>query len=380
MTVRKTGGGRRLLLTQITGYGVGGVERYCSNMLENMDLSGYDVTYYTPQRIWNQEEADRLRSLGIDMRAGNMSEPAMSASVGEKLKFHFTVVAQLRALCREKSFDIIHVNTGSIIFQAYIMFFARLFGIKRRLSHSHSADFTQHGGRLRTVITHNATDLLTCSDVAAKCLFGEKAAPGAIVMKNGIDLKKFAFDGAAREAYRAKLGIKESEFVIGHVGNFGPAKNHKFLVEAFRIAADRDPALKLLLLGGGLEREVRAQVQSLGLEDRVILAGQQKDVENYYCAMDAYAMPSVCEGLGFAGIEAQASGLYCLFSDRMPPEVKVTEHAEFLPIEDAGLWAERILEARGKTLRREDAWTAVRDAGYDVRECAAALRRLYDGA
>ena len=132
------------------------------------------------------------------------------------------------------------------------------------------------------------------------------------------------------------------------------------------------------VLGRILEKnKIRDKVKGLELENRVIFAGPTKHIEKYYCAMDMFAMPSLYEGLGMVGIEAQASGLYCFFSDQMPKDVQVTANAQFLSIQDKNLWAEKIMSVKQEIPQRETAWTAVRDAGYDVTECANDLEKIY---
>ena len=62
-----------------------------------------------------------------------------------------------------------------------------------------------------------------------------------------------------------------------------------------------------------------------------------------YQAMDVFVMPSFFEGIPVTGIEAQFSGLTCVFSDRVPQEVNFSGNCEFLSLKtDAKSWAQRI--------------------------------------
>ena len=59
-------------------------------------------------------------------------------------------------------------------------------------------------------------------------------------------------------------------------------KNPLFLIEIFAALAQRDPAWKLLLVGGGeMEPDIRAAVARHGLQGRVLFAGVQDDVPAY---------------------------------------------------------------------------------------------------
>ena len=370
---------KKVLIVQLAGYAVDGMSTWLNNILKYMDLTKYDITFFTAQSVTALERMSELKNLGIRMISGDQKLPQPSDSLKKKLDFHIKTITSLKNICKDEAYDIIHVNTASVIFSVYVLFLARCLGIKKRIVHSHAVDLEQNWTGFRKVISWNATDLLACSDLAAKSLFGERGAQKAIVMKNGVDTERFAFSSSSRAEYRKKFGIGDKEFVIGHVGYFASVKNHHFLVEVFGKLVSRESSAKLLLIGtGSLEQEIRAQVKSLGLEEKVIFAGTTECVENYYCAMDVFAMPSLHEGLPFVGIEAQTSGLSCFFSDQISQMVKVTENAQFLPIQDSDLWAEKILSSKQITAsQRENAWIAVKKAGFDLRDCAAELEKIY---
>ena len=61
-----------------------------------------------------------------------------------------------------------------------------------------------------------------------------------------------------------------------------------------------------------------------------------------YQAFDAFALPSLYEGLCLVGVEAQVSGLPCLLSDVITREVDVTGECKFLPIDNSAVWANEI--------------------------------------
>lgn len=121
--------------------------------------------------------------------------------------------------------------------------------------------------------------------------------------------------------------------MIGHVGRFSPEKNHLFLLEVFAGYLRSDPAARLLLVGdGAMQEQIRQRAEALGLGEKVIFAGRTDRVERYYAAMDVFAMPSVFEGFGLAAAEAQANGLPCVLSDRVPELADIGGHVRFLPI------------------------------------------------
>lgn len=234
---------------------------------------------------------------------------------------------------------------------------------------------------LRRNLGRKADVCLTCSELAGRAVFGDKMweSGKVITVPNAIDTRSFAFSEENRTGRRRVLGIGEDEFVIGHVGRFGHMKNHSFLLDVFASVCEKQPASRLLLVGeGGMMDSVKEKAHALGVADRVIFAGNQAQVAEYYMAMDYFVFPSLFEGLPGSVIEAQASGLRCLVSDSVTPEVLITPLAQAASLsEGAKAWAEKVLA--GKDYRRQQMGDAVRKAGFDVREQVKMLERLYLG-
>ena len=116
---------------------------------------------------------------------------------------------------------------------------------------------------------------------------------------------------------------------------------------------------------------------------KVLFAGLRDDTYRLYSAMDAFAMPSVYEGLPVAGVEACSAGLRCLYSTNVSRQADLIGTADFLPL-GAGprCWARRLAELRGSAsdfAARAQAAAAVKATGYDIRTVAGRLNALYCG-
>ncbi|NTU89281.1 MAG: glycosyltransferase family 1 protein, partial [Actinobacteria bacterium] len=129
------------------------------------------------------------------------------------------------------------------------------------------------------------------------------------------------------------------------------------------------PESILVIVGEGEERKkIERLIAKRKLEDKVLLLGKRDDIPELLSAFDAFVMPSIFEGLGTAGIEAQAADLRCFFSTGVPLEAKVLDDCEFIPLsEPASYWASRICEVesdgvRGNRLKNNR--QALFDAGY----------------
>jgi glycosyltransferase involved in cell wall biosynthesis len=185
-----------------------------------------------------------------------------------------------------------------------------------------------------------------------------------------------------RGAIRQSLGFDDRDIVIGHVGRFVVQKNHGKVIEVFREALAMEPRLRLLLVGEGPLREsVEQHARQAGVIDRVRFTGGRGDVPALMRgAMDVFLFPSLHEGLGLVLIEAQASGLPCLYSSTVPPEVVcVPKLMRALPLNETPLtWAKALLQQCAEPrLADGTGLQAVADSAFSIDRAVADLTSIY---
>ena len=223
-----------------------------------------------------------------------------------------------------------------------------------------------------------ATDFWACSKAAADFLFGEQI-PGDMIriMPNAIDLSKFAYNQEIRSRYRREYGL-ENCFVIGHVGRFVYQKNHEFLIKVFYEVSKEICNARLVLLGEGeLITKIQRQVEEYNLNNKVLFLGKRDDVNNWYQAMDVFCLPSRFEGLGIVLVEAQAAGLPCNVSLKVPNEADLSDNIVKLPLSVAD-WVRQILFKKD-ILERKDNTVYLMKAGYDIRDQVKIIQNFYGG-
>lgn len=119
------------------------------------------------------------------------------------------------------------------------------------------------------------------------------------VIKNGIDLTKFQF----------KSRWLNGTPVIGYIGRFHFKKGVKYLVKAAPFVLKRYPQAKFVLVGDGPEKDSLLRLsQRLGIQDKVIFLGKQKNVTQFYAQFTVFVMPSLYDACPLALMEAMASG------------------------------------------------------------------------
>jgi PEP-CTERM/exosortase A-associated glycosyltransferase len=114
-----------------------------------------------------------------------------------------------------------------------------------------------------------------------------------MVSPNGVDLGLFGTPLKHDGAFACSLGLDDAE-VVGFIGSFYDYEGLDDLIAAMpRLAALR-PKAKLVLVGGGpMEAQLRAQAEASPARDRIVFTGRvpHHEVELYYALVDVLAYP-----------------------------------------------------------------------------------------
>ena len=336
----------KILITKFDGEQYEGVINYIYNLISLIDLSDTQIDLFISTGDFSKVHVFKtLLSLGVNIFIGTAREN------------HHKYIRDfkcLRTLIKKNHYDAMYVNSGHILFVASHLWVAKLYGVKKRIAHSHNSITAriEKFGFIKTLmhnygrayIRNNATVLMACSDVAADWLYGKTLKKKVVFVKNGIDLNKFSFNEEKRTLIRKSYNINTNDILIGLTANFTAQKNHKFLLQVFYEYLKINANAFLLLLGDGEKKEsIIDESKNLGIYEKIIFAGSVQNPSDYYSAMDAFVMPSIHEGLPYAGVEAQCSCLPSFFSDSVTREIAVTNYAFFYSLEDsAEKWAKNI--------------------------------------
>ncbi len=321
----------------------GGIESFLCNVLLHMDFSKLEVDIVAAQ-IQDSVFTQPLKDQGI--RFYELSGRQNRVVENHRL---------FRKLLAERRYDVVHLN----IFHGLSLRYGRIArraGVPVRIAHSHNTALRKSQTRplkllvhrvSRALFTRCATDLWACSRPAAEFMFPRRELKSRAYrfIPNGIDTNRFRFDAEVREKVRKDIGVQD-KYVIGNIGRLCYQKNQSFLLDIFAEVLRRKPDSVLLLVGEGPDRPVlEEKAQRLGVAEKVIFYGTSDRVERLLWAMDIFVMPSRFEGLPVTGVEAQASGVPCLFSDAVTEECRIGSQTMFLSIKaDPTYWAEALLK------------------------------------
>ncbi len=348
--------------------------------------------------VWNWYQQFDFKKFDVDFFVLNQPEKSyLSKITGNGGKCYFcknnnpfirkiVKTSLLYKVIKKNKYDCIHVHITDAALCALVCLFG---GKKPIILHSHNSKnpsrmklFLHNMGK-RFLKKANIT-YFACSDLAAEFLFPRSIVSEKkyTIIRNGIDVRKFAFNREIRKKYREELGLYDC-FVVGHVGRFAYQKNHEFLIRVFAAVKGLCPNARLLLVGDGensenLKDEIISLVKVLNLEKEVIFYGNTDKVNEVYQAMDCFALPSRFEGLPVSAIEAQAAGLRILLSDTITREAKITELAEYLSLDEpVQLWANKILSYNSGE-ERKDMTEQIIEAGFNISESARFIESQYE--
>lgn len=356
------------VLHVVTYMGRGGLETMLMNYYRNIDRSKVQFDFLV-HRDFEADYDKEILSLGGKIYHVSRLIPWSTAYKKELCDF----------FAEHPEYKIVHVHQDCL--SSVALECAQKCGIPVRIAHSHTSNQTKN---LRYIIKRYymkkipqyATDLFACGAKAGIWMFGNQKFN---ILPNAVDIEKYAFSETIRNEMRKELGISD-EFTVGHIGRFGKEKNHEFLIEVFRQIKNFNKNSKMLLVGNGEEFEnIKRKVISLGMEKDVIFTGVRPDVNRLLQAMDVFVFPSLYEGLPVTMIEAQAAGLQCVISDKVPNESIITEGMVTVKklSDSAEEWAECILSK--KDLEREDVSGDIKKHGFDIKSAAKRLEEFYIG-
>lgn len=181
-----------------------------------------------------------------------------------------------------------------------------------------------------------------------------------VSIPTGIDLWRFS-PGDRTEARRT-LHLPESDALVGIVATLRSWKGHDDLLEAF--ATMKRGGARLIIVGDGPCNEpIRRKMRMLGIDQQVVMPGNQDDVTPWIRAFDVFVLPSFAnEGVPQALMQAMACGVPVVSTTvGSIPEIVTPERTGLLvPPKDP----EALAAALTRVLDDDALRSRLADAGY----------------
>jgi len=349
-----------------------GVKRLFAWMIPRFDSSRYNVSLISLRRKDLSE--DTLEQFGVDV------------TYLARHKFDPGTFTHLLGVLKKKRADVVHMHGyGATTFGRLCAWRMAIPAIlHEHANHTDTPWFQKAADRLLAPHTDLA---IAVSQSTAEFTVRARLMPAerTKVVYLGSPLDEFARARSPGEvaAARAALGIEPETIAVGTITRLMPSKGNQYLVEAVREITTRQPNARVYIAGEGeLAEDLREQARALGLGNRLVFLGFQRDVAAVLTALDIVVFPSLWEGTPLTAFEALAAGkpIVSTDADGLLDILTDRRDAIVVPKRNAGALARAVIDVieqpgLAERLGREARQTGAR---YDIALFVRKMERLYD--
>jgi glycosyltransferase involved in cell wall biosynthesis len=270
---------------------------------------------------------------------------------------------RLARIGRRCSATHVHANNGWSMSAVHA---ARALGVPC-VVHFRGYEPSSLSGAERAAVNRRSRQVFRCIGIApaVSASIVASGVPEAMVatVDNPVTLEQYEVPTAVRDTVRARHGLAPHAFVVGLFGRVIPFKGQLEFLDAIRPLMIEWPALHVLIVGdesdldlGGYGQRVREAATHADMGGRVLLAGYQERVAEYYAACDAVVHCSVHpEPFGRVVIESMAAERPVVaMNEGGPPEI-ITHDVDGLLVapRDGRAMCEALRRLRDEPLLRE---------------------------
>lgn len=358
----------------------GGAETLVKDYVSIIDKSRFEITVLVLYPDFSSANSKLVTDSGVNIITVYKKESgSLLYRFLRKFNAWWYVPFKINKVFRTNKADVLHAHVGNLVYLSKVY---RILENMKLFYTCHSLPSVYFSGKLKKekaaakkLIKTNGLRFVALHEDMRRELNNMFGVNNTVVIRNGIDFRRFDNIDESKDEIRAKLNIPKKAFVIGHVGRFAPVKNHSFLVDVFNeVCRNTDNAFLLLVGSGDLKSSIEQKLDGLGFHGKYLILSHRSDIPMIMKAMDVFAFPSLHEGLGIALIEAQVAGLRCIVSDKVPAEAFQTEFVVPMSL-DASVseWCRVILNENIKG----EAHGNIED--YDMNKEIKRLEKLYLG-
>lgn len=332
---------RILFLNRWVGCHTGGTETHIKELASRLARRGHEVEIVTT-------EGDELKGyeglVRVHYVSRNWGEPLYSRPM-DPLLAYFGLLAALKMLAkllylraRGVKYDVISVHCT----------LEALLALSTRWLLRVPAVFVFEGYSDAEARIARYADLQTALSKPVVDRVYEKCGYKPLLIPIGVDTSVFKPEGE-----RLPIPDRGSKTVVLSVCRLTPPKNIPIIVEAARIACQKDPSLLFYIVGDGPERgRIEEVIERYGLKDRVLMAGKvpQAELPRYYRSADIFVSAELSpDHFWIVVLEAIASGLAVAWTYDGTDEYLGTIENWGIPIppKDPGKLAEVLLKLAG---------------------------------
>jgi glycosyltransferase involved in cell wall biosynthesis len=345
------------VVSLMTGVPWGGSEELWAAAAREALGRGLPVEAMLPEWPAVPEKVQTLVDRGMILKRWPKFDPKLTARVANKLRGNTLI-----GLVQKCDADALLISLGSAWdIAGYPQLCDHLRGTKRPyvlvVQHNHETPL-QAWTRVRIDgVFEKAASVVFVSNRNRRSAERQLASPipNAVVLQNPVNLASFEAVPRTACGFAALACVARLEVW---------AKGQDVLFEALANPEWKPREWRLTLVGEGPDREYLAKLAAMfGLADRVIFAGQQRDMRAAWAGQELLVLPSRSEGTPLALVEAQIAGRPAVVTD-------VGDSARWVAEGETGFVADAATAASfGKALNRawdrHEEWAEMGDLAHE---------------
>lgn len=186
------------------------------------------------------------------------------------------------------------------------------------VAHVHATEYDRAGNHEGNPLIHEiereglmmADKIIAVSDFTKHIIHDKYQIPlnKIDVIYNSLDESYYSDYEYDDSVYKYATSLKEEGYtIVSTVGRFTVQKGLDFLMDAARLAIDKNPKLLFIFAGDGEERNhLISKAATLGISRNVVFTGfiRGKRLRDIYSLSDIFVMSSVSEPFGLTALEA----------------------------------------------------------------------------
>ena len=302
---------------------VGGISKVVHDLSKRLIKDGHEVTVVT-YKDGNTPEFENDKGVKVHRVNNYMINP--NNFIDWIMQLNFNMIAKVNELiAKEGPFDVVHAHDWLVAYAAKtiknsydIPIVATIHATEAGRNRGIHDETQRYINDTEWMLTYEATEVIVNSNYM-KCelqrLFGlpfEKIN----VVPNGVNLT--VYNGVERDYTFRRQYAMDNEKIILFMGRLVYEKGIQNLIAAMpKVLANYHDA-KLVIAGkGGMLDELKAQVDYLGINNKVYFTGylNSKQVPKMYKCADIAVFPSTYEPFGVVALEGMLSGNPIVVSD-----------------------------------------------------------------
>lgn len=288
------------LLQFVTDFNIGGTERQVLNLALGLDSSRFELHMACFRR--QGKLAQELEGQGLPFSEYGIGRLWGPQTFRQQLRFLLYLKRRRIQIVHTYGFypNVFAIPAAAVARRAVIIASIRDTGVL----------LTPARKRVQKLACRPADCIVANAEAVRQWLISEGYDPKKItVIQNGIAVSRFVRRNGNGKLHQ-ELGLPSGSPLVAVLSRLNQLKGVQHFLEAARLAAERSPQVRFLILGDGTYRgELERYAALLGLGERVVFTGFRTDVPEVLSEVSVSVLPSFSEGLSNVLLESMAAGV-----------------------------------------------------------------------